>query len=694
MARNRLMFEPDDSETIRTAPQAEQQTEEIEYGDPVYLDETARSARSLRTLIAAGVILILLLMLGAGAFYLWRSPEKSLPEGRITLDGARDRYYIPESDLTEALKKGRQQYLQLARDDARRTFHRILDDSTDDRERSIAHIYLGVMALEEDRPGQAKHHFLSAYRLDESSVGALVNLAIVERKLGNREEAQRYAEQAKKLAPKDPAVAMILANLLLESSNPEKAEEIYREGMSQSPDDTIMRYNLGLALLRQNKLDEAELEFNRLVEMFPSDPLAVRALAYLGQIAFMKNRPEQSAQYFRRAAALAPDEARYHYNLGVALLRLRDNQGALQAFDQALKAGGSDADVFQSLAHAYERLNEPAMAAKALERALFMNPQNVNVLFQLGDLHHRQRDLLRAAENYRKIVNITPGDTNTKEALIRLGRVYREMERYQDSADVLGRAAALSPEDGQVLYELGLTYRMGNRFDNAVAAWRKALQNGVKLDRSDERTIRLALGDSYRAKGAYDLALNEYRQVEARNREVPVVEEDAELNLRLGALYRDLKDAARASEYYRRVYEAASSSPAQRRDAAKDMAALYLKDADRAALDEAGSWAYRAARLDQTDAETQLLRAEILLRTESGVDREKAIEILMAVVNSKLPSGLEAKTYLLLGDAYYKNGEYRRAVEALETASEYDPSNSEILKKKRLAVAALRSGGR
>src|SRR5690606_34810556 len=124
------------------------------------------------------------------------------------------------------------------------------------------------------------------------------------------------------------------------------------------------------------------------------------------------------------------------------------------------------------------------------------------------------------------------------------------------------------------------------------------------------------------------------------------------------------------------------------------MASLYLKDADRASLDEAGSWAYKAARLDQSDAETQLLRAEILLRNESGVDREKAIEILMAVAHSRLPSGLEAKTYLLLGDAYYKNGEYRRAVEALETASEYDPGNSEILKKKRLAVSALRSEGR
>ncbi len=692
MAKNRLMFEPDGPETIRPAPEKDNET--IEYGDPVYLDGTARSVRSFRTLIISGVILILLLVIGAGAFYLWRSAPEGSPEGRISLDGARDRYYIPESDLTDALKKGRQQYLQLARDDARRTFQKILDESTSDKERSIAHIFLGVMALEEDRPGQAKHHFLSAYKLDESSVGALINLAIVERKLGNREEAQRYAEQAKELAPNDPAVAMILANLLLESSDPEKAEEIYREGMSRSPDDTIMRYNLGLALIRQNKLDEAELEFNRLVEMFPSDPLAVRALAYLGQIAFLKNRPEQAVQYYRRAIGLAPDEARYHYNLGVVLLRMRDNQGALEAFDNALKAGGSDADVFQNLALAYERLNEPTLAAKALERALLINPQSVEGLFQLGDLYHRQKDLLRAAENYRKIVNITPGDTNTKEALIRLGRVYREMERYQDSADVLGRAVTLSPNEGQVLYELGLTYRMGNRFDDAVAVWRKALQNGVKLERADERTIRLALGDSYRAKGAYDLAINEYRQVEARNREAPVVEDDAELHLRLGALYRDLKDAGKASEYYRRVYEGASSSPAQRRDAAKDMASLYLKEADRASLDEAGSWAYKAARLDQSDAETQLLRAEILLRNESGVDREKAIEILMAVAHSRLPSGLEAKTYLLLGDAYYKNGEYRRAVEALETASEYDPGNSEILKKKRLAVSALRSEGR
>lgn len=690
MAKNRLMFEPDGPGTIRPAPETEEDSDKYGTGDPVYLD---RPAGRYRTLILSGMVALLLLVAGAAVYY-WKTDEdQTAPQSKLSVDGLRDRYYIPEKNLSDELKKGRQQYLQLSRKEARRTFQRILDESADDKERAVAHIFLGVMALEEDRPGQAKHHFLSAHKLDETSAGALINLAIVERKLGNRDEAKRYAERAKELDPNNPAVSMLLANLMLESSNPEEAEREYREGMSRSPGDTIMRYNLGLALIRQNKLDEAELEFRRLAEMFPSDPLAVRALAHLGQIAFRKGRPEQAADYYRRAIALAPDEARYHYNLGVVLMRKGDNQAALQAFDKALKAGGNDVDVFQNLSTAFERLKEPALAIKALERALLIHPQNVGVLFQLGDLYHRQKDLLRAADNYRKIVNITPGDENTKEALLRLGRIYRQMERYQDSADALSRAASLSPRDSNILYELGLTYRKGGRFDEAVSVWRRALQSDVKLDRSEERTIRLALGDSYRARGAYDLALNEYRQVEARNREVPV-EDDAELYMRMGALYHALNDVAQASAYYRKVFDGASSSPQQRRNAAKAMASLHLKRDDRDSLDEAGSWAYKAARLDQSDAEAQLLRAEVLLRKESGVDREKAIEILSAVAHSRIPLGLESRTYFLLGDAYYRNGEYRRALEALETAAEYDPGNAEILKKKRLAISALRSGER
>lgn len=206
--------------------------------------------------------------------------------------------------------------------------------------------------------------------------------------------------------------------------------------------------------------------------------------------------------------------------------------------------------------------------------------------------------------------------------------------------------------------------------------------------------IRLTLGDSYRGKGAYDLAMNEYRIVEGRNRETPVVENDSELDLRMAQLYRDLKDPGRSSEYYKKVYEAGSASPEERRQAAKDMAVLYMDNPSRESLDQASSWIYKASRLDQRDASVQLVRAEILMKTESGVDREKAIELLLALTHSDLPSDLGGRAHALLGDAYYKNGEYRRAIQALETAAEYSPSDGEIQKKKRLAVQALRSGER
>lgn len=696
MAKNRLMFEPDDPAAIQPK-EFDQEAYLDQESDAVFLDNIANNrAKKFRKSIIGGLVGLLILLIGGISYYIYssRQVESQSQESRISLDQVKDRYYLPEANLTDQLKKGRQQYLQAARDAARRTFQTTLDSSTDDTERSIAHVYLGVMALEEDRFGQARHHFLSAEKLDSNSVAALVNLAIVERKLGNRESALDYANRARKLAPNDAVVATILANLFLEASDLAKAEELYREGIDSSPNDSIIRYNLALSLIRQNKLDEAELEFNRLIELSPSDPLSVKALAYLGQIAFMKNRPEQAIGYYKRAIALSPDEARYHYNLGVIFLRINDNQSALQSFDKALKAGGSDPQVFQNLSTAYSRLNEPELAIKALNRALMINPQSIESLFQLGDLYYSKKDLLSAADTYRKIVNITPGDKNTEDALLKLGKVYRDMERYQESADVLHRAATMSPNNANLLYELGLTYKIANQFDKAVQVWKKAIDSGMSIDRADERMIRLALGDSFRSKGAYDLAIQQYKLIEAKNKENPPITEDAELSLRLGSIYKSLNDAGSSATYYRQVFDGNEATPTQKKDAAKDMAQLYLKDSSRDSLDQASSWAYKAARLDQTDAETQILRAEILLKSESGVDREKAIEILLALTYGRVPAGFEDRTYLLLGDAYYQNGEYRRAIEAYDTAQDFAPNNSEILKKKRIAVSQLRSGER
>ncbi|MCB1169346.1 MAG: tetratricopeptide repeat protein, partial [Leptospiraceae bacterium] len=99
-----------------------------------------------------------------------------------------------------------------------------------------------------------------------------------------------------------------------------------------------------------------------------------------------------------------------------------------------------------------------------------------------------------------------------------------------------------------------------------------------------------------------------------------------------------------------------------------------------------------AARLDPRDPDVNLSRARILLATDSPVDREKAIEVLMALTASDLDSKTAAQAQNLLGVAYYKNGEYRRAMGAFDAAIQLDPGLRDAYDNQRAAANAYESG--
>ncbi len=81
---------------------------------------------------------------------------------------------------------------------------------------------------------------------------------------------------------------------------------------------------------------------------------------------------DEAAEAFASGLAVLRDDAegrlRYglHNNLGAALLKSGDGEGAREAFDRALRAAASDAD----LARTYYNAGNAAMAARDLEAAL------------------------------------------------------------------------------------------------------------------------------------------------------------------------------------------------------------------------------------------------------------------------------------------------------------------------------------
>ena len=169
----------------------------------------------------------------------------------------------------------------------------------------------------------------------------------------------------------------------LASGDWEEAERSLRQVVEDDPKLVEAWNNLGIALLRQKKIDGARAAFDRAISLDPAYPLALQnaGLLRLGE----DGKPTQAAELFRRAAVADPDTAAPRVNLAIALAR----------------AG---------------RVVEAQAVLSAARRRF---PQDPNVLYHLGTVSERAGDRARAAEAYAAFLAAARGTLPDRERAVR-----------------------------------------------------------------------------------------------------------------------------------------------------------------------------------------------------------------------------------------------------------------------------------
>ena len=657
--------------------------------------------------------LLFLTLIGGGLYYYYFYKNKGGPLGFEDSDGKGDsllerllpnrekplkpeyRYYTPEKSLfSPKLKQAIYHYRAKELRQASTFFEEIINGAAPNKEKAIALIYLGLIAMERERYELARHQFLRALGYDSQSPGALVNLAILENILNNYSAAREYALRARKLAPEDKQVLLLLGNILLEGQDADKAISTYEKAITGLPEDALVYYNLGLSHLQKGNFESALTSFKRVIQKSPTNKtLLVRTQAHIGQLYVSKGNLDLAADYLSKAVQLAPENAKYLYNLGVVYLYKKEPQQAILYFKRALEARESSPEIFRSLAKAFHRIKQLDLALDALRRSLYVNPGDLESLFHLGDLQRETGDIDGAAKSFRKIVNITPGDKNTQEALRKLALVYLDMERHNSAIDVLERAIALQAANPRAYLLLGTIYEKSGRKDLAIEAWKKALRPrsaGLDfiLEREEERKIRLALGDIYRREGLFEESLHQYKLIKERNEESPPIA-DPYLYLEWGRTYTRAKDFKAAIPLFKHVSELKSASIKEKKEAFVELARAYAKLGQSPEyLDEALNNINKALRLAPQNPENRLTQASILIQSKKAVNREKALEVLKALSHSENSTAVLGQAYNLMGLAYMGNGEYRRALNAFSYALQLDPSNREAYRNQQAASNA------
>lgn len=354
---------------------------------------------------------------------------------------------------------------------------------------------------------------------------------------GRTEEARDRFTEILKADPKDDRVRFFLAESLSDLEELEEAEKIYRSLLEKSPNDVDLLVSFGLNLLAQRDYDEAAKTFQTL-------------LAQNGLPGSVRNMAET------QLAAIDHHRGNYDKALERVLGVL---QKSVQLNTQAMNIA---LDV-------YRRRKEWAPAIALIEKSLAE---------YRGDpyLTARQVEFLVRAGQGAKAAEIAKTQVATgRRGALAIAEAYMQVEKYEEGIQILEKLQAESPDDADLLFQLGATYERANRIADAEKAFLRILERtpkhapslnylgymwadrNVNLDRAAGMLVEAvaqeprngayldSLGWVYYRQGKFDLAekyLSEAAQLMPRD---PTIQEH------LGDLYAKTGAWQRALERYR-----------------------------------------------------------------------------------------------------------------------------------------------
>jgi tetratricopeptide (TPR) repeat protein len=197
----------------------------------------------------------------------------------------------------------------------------------------------------------------------------------------------------------------------------------------QTSRDILSSRTLGLAYLEENKLDDAEAEFLKLID-------------------------------------LAPDEALGHANLGLVYLRMGKYKEAEENLKNAIDLQPGDPDIGLILTKVYELNDQPEESIKLLNEIIKSNPKHPKTLYALAEFYEKSKDpesLSRRKEYLSVLANEVPENLVARllylEALIQNEESDKAIAQMED----LVRIFPDFPEEASAYYDQTLeALRAGN----------------------------------------------------------------------------------------------------------------------------------------------------------------------------------------------------------------------------------------
>jgi len=270
-----------------------------------------------------------------------------------------------------------------------------------------------------------------------------------------------------------------------------------QKAVAEKPTENAAAYDVYLravAIDNAGNLDTTKRVADLYAEAVRLDPqfalawarLAVaRSYLYFNGIDLDKNSGAAVKDAAVRAISLQPDLGEAWLAKGVYRYRvLRDFQGALQSYEEALRRLPNSALVLAQMAHLERRLGQADVAQKHYQAAAQLDPRNVDILLTLADSFQSVRRYDEARRIVDRVLEMSPGN---EAALAAKAFSFQAQGRLNEAAEILAKAPANSQDDSLAFARVAQLCDE-RRFEEAIA---QIQQHTPAAFANDPRTLTL-----------------------------------------------------------------------------------------------------------------------------------------------------------------------------------------------------------
>jgi serine/threonine-protein kinase len=343
-----------------------------------------------RKAVTTGALLILVI-LGVVGLQVYRGgsvPTESLPAAPIRVNADAGTYELFQQGLSYLERYDKEENIEAA-------FQAFNTALSKDENYAPAYAGLGMAYMARFQGNRDKslldlavQNARHAVELDGHVAINRVSLGRAYFERGDYELAEVELKQATVFDPLNADAHRGLADIQRAKGNGAEAEKFYKKAIELRSDDWDLHYALGVFYYRQSRFADAEKVLNEVIRLAPDCHMAHRNL---GAVYHMQGHFAKASAEFQTALQIRPSASVYS-NLGTSLFFQGLYQQSVTAFQEALKLGANNYQIWANLGDAYRQTpgnevnaREAFMAAIQLVRdELSGNPKDGDLRSQLA----------------------------------------------------------------------------------------------------------------------------------------------------------------------------------------------------------------------------------------------------------------------------------------------------------------------